>query len=71
MGIQTKTHYCATEKTVRIIAFWPYISHSTSVFNELQILIIKDFHYIQFYIIYYKNVNKTFCQLIFEDLSLQ
>ena len=57
MGIQTKTQNCAPEKAVRIIAFRPYISHSTSAFKELQILMLKDLYYIQLYKIYYKNVN--------------
>ena len=45
------------KKAVRIIAFRPYISHSTSAFKELQILMLKDLYYIQLYKIYYKNVN--------------
>ena len=47
MGIQTKTHNCATEKNVRMIAFRPNISYSTSAFKELQILMLEDLHYIQ------------------------
>ena len=48
MGIQTKTHNCATEKIVRIIAFRPYISHSTSAFKELQILVFIKHEYARY-----------------------
>ena len=57
MGIQTKTHNCATEKSCKNYCISTHISHSTSAFKELQILMLKDLYYIQLYKIYYKNVN--------------
>ena len=32
------------KKSIRILAFRPYISHSTSAFKELKILMLKDFY---------------------------
>ena len=45
------------KNTERFIAFRPYISYSTSAFKELQILMLKDLHYIQLYEIYCKKAN--------------
>ena len=56
-GFKQKRITVLQKKAVRIIAFRPYISHSTSAFKELQILMLKDLHYMQLYKIYYKNVN--------------
>ena len=56
-GFKQKRITVLQKKAVRIIAFRPYISHSTSAFKELQILMLKDLYYIQLYKIYYKNVN--------------
>ena len=56
-GFKQKCITVLQKKAVRIIAFRPYISHSTSAFKELQILMLKDLYYIQLYKIYYKNVN--------------
>ena len=56
-GFKQKRISVLQKKAIRIIAFQPYISHSTSAFKELQILMLKDLHYIQLYKIYYKNVN--------------
>ena len=57
MWFKQKRITVVQKKGVRIIAFWPYIFHSTSAFEELQILMLKDLHYIQLYKIYCKNVN--------------
>ena len=57
MGFKQKRITVLQKKAVRIIAFLPYISHCTSGFTDLQILMLKDLHYIQLYKIYYKNVN--------------
>ena len=45
------------KKTVRILAFRPYISHSISAFKDLKILMLEDLYKIQLYKIYYKNTN--------------
>ena len=44
------------KKTIRILAFRPYISHSTSAFKELKIPMLKDLYILQLYKIYYKNI---------------
>ena len=56
-GFKQKHITVLQKKTVRMIALRPNISHSTTAFKELQILMLKDLHYIQLYKIYYKNVN--------------
>ena len=56
-GFKQKRITVLQKQAVRIIAFRPYISHSTAAFKELQILMLKDLYYIQLYKIYYKNVN--------------
>ena len=40
-----------------MLAFRPYISHSTSAFKELKIPMLKDLYTIQLYKIYYKNIH--------------
>ena len=45
------------KKAIRILAFRPYISHSTSSFKELKIPMLKDLYTIQLYKIYYKNIH--------------
>ena len=45
------------KKTVRILAFRPYISHSILAFKEFKILILEDFYKIQLHNIYYKNTK--------------
>ena len=45
------------KKAIRILAFRPYISHSTSAFKELKIPMLKDLYTIQLYKIYYKNIH--------------
>ena len=58
MGFKHKRMDVLQKRAVRIIAFWPYISHSTSAFKEMQIVLLKKKLYlIQLYKIYYKNVN--------------
>ena len=46
-GFKQKRITVLQKKPVRIIAFGPYISHSTSAFKELQTLMLKDLYYIQ------------------------
>ena len=45
------------KKAVRILAFKPYISHSTPIFKTLQILKIEDLYIVQLYKLYYKLRN--------------
>ena len=56
-GLKHKRITVLQKKAVRIIAFQPYIPHSTSAFKEMQILLLKDLYLIQLYKICYKNVN--------------
>ena len=56
-GFKHKRITVLQKKAVIIIAFRPYISHSTSAFKEMQILLLKDLYLIQLYKMYYKNVN--------------
>ena len=53
------------KKTIRILAFRPYISHSTSAFKELKIPMLKDLYTIQLYKIYYKNIHNILPPKIF------
>ena len=68
-GFKYKRITVLQKKAVRIIAFRHYISHSTSAFKKMQILLLKDLYLIQLYKIYYKIVNNIY-QLIFKDLRL-
>ena len=52
-----RVNYYITEKAIRILAFRPYISHSTSAFKEIKIPMLKDLYTIQIYKIYYKNIH--------------
>ena len=45
------------KKAVRILAFRPYISHSTPIFKNLKILQLEDLYTMQLYKFYYKNTN--------------
>ena len=58
-GFKQKRITVQQKKVVRIIAFRPYISHSTSAFMLLcfYAFMLKDLYYIQLYKIYYKNVT--------------
>ena len=47
------------KKAIRILAFRPYISHSTSAFKEFKIPMLKNLYIIQLYKIYYKNIPNT------------
>ena len=67
-GFKQKRTTVLQKKAARIIAFRPYISHSTSAFKELQILMLKDLHYIQLYKIYYKAVNSLHVASLFSKI---
>ena len=56
-GFKHKHITILQKKAVRILAFRPYISHSTSAFKELKIPMLKDLYTIQLYKIYYKNIH--------------
>ena len=43
-GFKQKRITVLQKKAVRITAFRPYISHSTSAFKEMQILMLKDLY---------------------------
>ena len=45
------------KKAVRILAFKPYISHSTQILKKLQIFKIEDLYTVQLYKLYYKLRN--------------
>ena len=51
-GFKHKRITLLQKKTIRILAFRPYISHSTSAFKELKIPMLKDLYIIQLYKIY-------------------
>ena len=56
-GFKHKRITILQKKTIRILAFRPYISHSKSAFRELKIPMLKDLYIIQLYKIYYKNIH--------------
>ena len=56
-GFKHKRITILQKKAVRILAFRPYISHSTSAFKELKIPMLKNLYTIQLYKIYYKNIH--------------
>ena len=56
-GFKHKRITILQKKAIRILAFRPYISHSTSAFKELKIPMLKDLYTIQLYKIYYKNIH--------------
>ena len=56
-GFKHKRISILQKKAIRILAFRPYISHSTSSFKELRIPMLKDLYIIQLYKIYYKNIH--------------
>ena len=56
-GFKHKRITILQKKAIRILAFRPYISHSTSAFKELKIPMLKDHYTIQLYKIYYKNIH--------------
>ena len=56
-GFKHKRITILRKKAIRILAFCPYISHSTSAFKELKIPILKDLYTIQLYKIYYINIH--------------
>ena len=66
-GFKHKRITILRKKTIRILAFRPYISHSTSAFKELKIPMLKDLYksnYIRFItkisIIFYLYISKDF-----------
>ena len=56
-GFKHKRISILQKKAIRILAFRPYISHSTSSFKELRMPMLKDLYIIQLYKLYYKNIN--------------
>ena len=56
-GFKHKRITILQKKAIRILAFRPYISHSTSAFKELKVPMLKDLYTIQLYKIYYKNIH--------------
>ena len=56
-GLNCKRLKILQKKAVRILAFRPYISHSTPIFKNLKILKLEDLYTIQLYKFYYKNTN--------------
>ena len=56
-GFKHKRITILQKKAIRILAFRPYISHSTSAFKELKIPMLKDLYTIQLYKIYYNNIH--------------
>ena len=56
-GLKCRRIKVLQKKAVRILAFKPYISHSTPIFKTLQILKIEDLYTVQLYKLYYKLRN--------------
>ena len=56
-GLNCKRLKILQKKAVRILAFRPYISHSTPIFKNLKILQLEDLYTMQLYKFYYKNTN--------------
>ena len=56
-GFNTNGLLYYKKKSIIIPAFRPYISHSTSVFKELKIPMLKDLYTFQLYKIYYRNIH--------------
>ena len=56
-GLNCKRLKILQKKAVRILAFRPYISHSTPIFKTLKILKLEDLYTMQLYKFYYKNTN--------------
>ena len=56
-GLKCRRIKVLQKKAVRILAFKPYISHSTPIFKTLQILNIEDLYTVQLYKLYYKLRN--------------
>ena len=56
-GLKCRRIKVLQKKAVRILAFKPYISHSTPIFRTLQILKIEDLYTVKVYKLYYKLRN--------------
>ena len=56
-GLNCKRLKILQKKAVRILAFRPYISHSTSIFKTLKILKLEDLYTMQLYKFYYKKLK--------------
>ena len=67
-GFKHKRITVLQKKAVRILTFRPYISHTTSAFKELKMLMLEDLYKIQLYKIYYKNV-KNFLPEYFQTFT--
>ena len=55
-GLNCKRLKILQKKAVRILAFRPYISHSTPIFKTLKILKLEDLYTMQLYKFYYKTL---------------
>ena len=67
-GFKHKRITVLQKKAVRILTFRPYISHTTSAFKELKMLMLENLYKIQLYKIYYKNV-KNFLPEYFQTFT--
>ena len=56
-GLNCKRLKILQKKAVRVLAFKPYISHSTPIFKVMKILQLEDLYTMQLYNFYYKNTN--------------
>ena len=56
-GLNCKRLKILQKKAVRVLAFKPYISHSTPIFKDMKILQLEDLYTMQLYKFYYKNTN--------------
>ena len=68
LGFKHKRITVLQKKAVRILTFRPYISHTTSAFKELKMLMLEDLYKIQLYKIYYKN-DKNFLPEYFQTFT--
>ena len=56
-GLNCKRLKILQKKAVRVLAFKPYISHSTPIFKDMKVLQLEDLYTMQLYKFYYKNTN--------------
>ena len=56
-GLNCKRLKILQKKSIRVLAFKPYLSHSTPVFKDMKILQLDDLYTMQLYKSYYKITN--------------
>ena len=56
-GLNCKRLKILQQKAVRVLAYKPYISHSTPIFKVMKIPQLEDLYTMQLYKLYYKNTN--------------